>query len=167
MTIRQFVSMLVVAAMLAACGAQDASSNGAVGALRALLQTDKDFSAMSAKDGARAAFTHYLADDAVSLPQGGAPMHGADAISAQLPGPDGGTLTWTPSGGDVAASGDLGYTWGSYEYRGKNAKGEAVVGYGKYTTVWKRQASGEWRAVLDMGNQSPGPASGSEPEVAN
>ncbi len=120
---------------------------------------------MSVSRGARAAFAHYMAPDAVSLPQGGVPVRGADKISANLPDLGEASLTWIPSGGDVAASGDLGYTWGTYEYRSKNAQGQAVVGFGKYTTIWKRQADGDWRAVLDMGNQSPGPASGSEPEA--
>ena len=33
--------------------------------------------------------------------------------------------------------------------------GGAVVRTGQYTTVWKKQADGSWKFVLDVGNQDP------------
>jgi ketosteroid isomerase-like protein len=52
----------------------------------------------------------------------------------------------------VARSGDLGYTWGFYESRWRSEDGREQVTRGKYTSVWRRQADGAWKAVLDMGN---------------
>ena len=59
-------------------------------------------------------------------------------------------LTWTPLGGDV--SGDLGYTYGTFEFRSKDKDGKAVIEHGKYTSIWKKQKDGRWKVVLDMGN---------------
>jgi ketosteroid isomerase-like protein len=61
-------------------------------------------------------------------------------------------LTWEPAGGDVAASGDLGYTYGTFEFRSKDKDGKPVVDHGKYTSIWKKQKDGSWKVVLDMGN---------------
>jgi ketosteroid isomerase-like protein len=62
------------------------------------------------------------------------------------------SLQWQPVKIDVAASGDLGYTVGTWQLTGKNHKGEPVSMKGKYMTVWKKQADGAWKVVADMGN---------------
>ena len=58
-----------------------------------------------------------------------------------------------------AASGDLGYTWGTYEFHSKDKSGSPTTDYGKYTSIWKLQKDGSWKVVLDMGNASPNPNS--------
>ncbi|MGA8309112.1 MAG: nuclear transport factor 2 family protein, partial [Terriglobales bacterium] len=59
---------------------------------------------------------------------------------------------------EMAASGDLGYTFGNYVLKSKDKDGHAVAHYGKYATVWKKQKDGSWKVVMDMGNSSPNPA---------
>jgi ketosteroid isomerase-like protein len=59
---------------------------------------------------------------------------------------------------DISASGDLGYTYGTFEFRSINKDGKPVIAHGKYTSIWKRQKDGSWKVVLDMGNSSPEPA---------
>ena len=67
-------------------------------------------------------------------------------------------LTWTPVQADMAASRDLGYTFGNYVFKAKDKDGHPVVQYGKYATVWKKQKDSSWKVVMDMGNSSPDPA---------
>ena len=66
-------------------------------------------------------------------------------------------LTWSPVGADIAASGDLGYTWGTFEFHSKDKDGKDVVDQGKYMSVWKKQADGSWKVAVDMGNASKRP----------
>jgi ketosteroid isomerase-like protein len=66
-------------------------------------------------------------------------------------------LLWAPVGADISSSGDLGYTYGTYEFHSKSKDGKASVEYGKYTSIWKLQRDGNWKIVLDMGNASPEP----------
>ena len=61
-------------------------------------------------------------------------------------------LKWVPAGADVAASGDLGYTWGTYTLKFSDEDGEAEEDRGKYLTVWKKDASGAWKAIADTYN---------------
>ena len=63
-------------------------------------------------------------------------------------------LTWSAVGADIASSGDLGYTWGNYEFVSKDKDGNQHVERGKYTTVWKKQTDGSWKVALDMGNKN-------------
>jgi ketosteroid isomerase-like protein len=66
-------------------------------------------------------------------------------------------LTWTPVHADMAASGDLGYTYGTYEFRSIGKAGKPSIEYGKYVSIWKKQKDGSWKVVMDMGNSSPRP----------
>jgi ketosteroid isomerase-like protein len=67
------------------------------------------------------------------------------------------SLTWSPVGAEISAAGDLGYTYGTFEFRSKDKDGKVVVDHGKYTSIWKKQKDGSWKVVLDMGNASSQP----------
>jgi ketosteroid isomerase-like protein len=56
---------------------------------------------------------------------------------------------------DVAKSGDLAYSLGTWQLKGKNPKGEDVTQSGKYITVWKKQQDGRWKVVADTGTVDP------------
>ena len=122
----------------------------------ALLKTDIEFSKASVATSAAEAFAMYLADDAMQMPAGGNPIVGKQAILAGMG--SGYVLSWEPKKAEVAKSGDLGWTWGTYELHTKDAEGKPVVRYGKYVNVWRKQKDGAWKVILDMGNASPGPA---------
>ena len=64
-------------------------------------------------------------------------------------------LTWKPVKIDVAASGDLAYSLGTWQLKGKNPAGEDVTQTGKYITVWKKQKDGSWKVVADTGTVDP------------
>jgi len=103
-------------------------------------------------------FMSYFAEDASELGNGGGIVTGKANIRKSLEpwGPDV-NLTWTPVQADMAASGDLGYTFGNYVFKAKDKDGHPVVQYGKYATVWKKEKDGSWKVVMDMGNSSPDP----------
>jgi ketosteroid isomerase-like protein len=115
---------------------------------RELLSTDRAFSAMSEKVGMKKAFLEYIDDNGVLLRPQHLPLEGANAIDFLSTIVDTSfTLTWSPQHADIAASQDLGYTYGVYTL--SSAKGEKK---GTYVSIWKKQADGKWRFVLDTGN---------------
>jgi ketosteroid isomerase-like protein len=122
----------------------------------ALLKTDVEFARASVEKGVAAAFAIYLADDAMQMPVGANPIFGKKDILAGMG--SGYVLTWEPKKAEVAKSGDLGWTWGTYELRTMDGEGKPIVRYGKYVNVWRRQKDGTWKVILDMGNASPAPA---------
>jgi ketosteroid isomerase-like protein len=104
-----------------------------------------------------AAFANWFADDGVALNNGAAPLIGKVAIvkSANW-SPKDYQLTWTPTDALMGPSGDMGYTWGHYEGRSKDANGNPVQTSGRYITVWRKEPDGSWKVVLDAGaNDAP------------
>jgi uncharacterized protein (TIGR02246 family) len=60
-------------------------------------------------------------------------------------------LRWQPDEVHVSASGDLGYSIGTYERMSKDPSGRPTSATGTYVSIWRKQADGKWRAVLDIG----------------
>jgi ketosteroid isomerase-like protein len=109
---------------------------------------------VAAKGGA--AFALWAAPDAVMLGNGDAPVVGKVAIEkAASWAPKEYQLTWTPTDAMMGPSADMGYTWGHYEGRGKDANGNPVVTSGRYMTIWRKEPDGSWKFVLDAGANDP------------
>ncbi|MGE5429525.1 MAG: YybH family protein [Syntrophomonadaceae bacterium] len=118
-----------------------------------LLKTDIEFSRLSEEKGSNEAFLTYAADSAVLLRKNSYPVEGKSAITSLLTArPDTGfVLIWKPMFADAASSGELGYTYGTYEVR--TPGGIKSVGEGTYVTIWKKDIQGKWKFVLDAGNE--------------
>jgi len=123
-----------------------------------LLKADRDFSALSVKEGMHKAFLEFAADSAVMLRDKSYPLVGRGAISDLFAGRSDTsfTLSWEPVYEKIATGGDLGYTYGTYTRKNK-ASGEE--GRGTYLTIWQKQADGRWKFVLDTGNDGLPPKS--------
>jgi ketosteroid isomerase-like protein len=60
---------------------------------------------------------------------------------------------------DVAKSGDLGYSQGTYTVTSTDTKSKKVLTTkGKYVDVYKKQADGSWKCVAEIGNEDAPPA---------
>jgi ketosteroid isomerase-like protein len=120
-----------------------------------LFELEAKFAKDTAAGGGKA-FSAWFAENAVSLSNGQAPVTGHDAIAkgATWAAADY-QLTWTPTAGQMAAAGDMGFTWGHYEGRSKDTGGHPVVVTGRYMTIWKKQADGSWKVELDSSNDEP------------
>jgi ketosteroid isomerase-like protein len=120
-----------------------------------LMKLEAEFVADVAQHG-HAAFATHFAEDGVEVVDGGG-FDSWETIRKQPPWPEGTTLSWTPIKAEMAASGDLGYTYGNYVYVMKDKEGKLVTRRGKYASIWKKQKDGSWKVVVDMGNSSPDP----------
>jgi ketosteroid isomerase-like protein len=58
-------------------------------------------------------------------------------------------LSWSPDYVDVSEDGTLGYTYGKYLRKNKEADGKTVESQGVFHTVWKKQSNGSWKYVWD------------------
>jgi len=117
-----------------------------------LIKTDIEFSNMSEKTGMEKAFLKYADDEAVLLRTHSMPIVGKEKIGKRYTDSDdtGFTLSWKPLYADVSKSKDLAYTYGTYTLSIKSDKSET---YGTYLSIWKKQADGSWKWVLDTGNE--------------
>lgn len=120
-----------------------------------LYELEAQFAKATAAEGGKA-FAAWFADDAVTLSEGQAPIHGRDAIAKSATWlPQDYQLTWTPTDAVMSPSGDMGYTWGHYEGHSKGRDGNPIVTTGRYFTVWRKEPNGAWKVVLDAGNAEP------------
>jgi ketosteroid isomerase-like protein len=122
-----------------------------------LIEVDIEFAKHSVAEGSHSAFLNFIDDSCVLLRPKRMPVIGRDKIQEMFSTPDTSfTLNWKPMYADVAKSGDLGYTYGIYTVEMDSPEGNAVTKQGTYVTVWKRNEKGEWKFVLDTGNQGLG-----------
>jgi ketosteroid isomerase-like protein len=119
----------------------------------AMKQTDIEFSDYSKEFGMGAAFLKYIAEDGVLLRPNSYPIEGIEKVRQLFKDSDlSFTLTWSPLFASISQSGDLGYTYGTYDLTGKNEKGEKITRNGTYVSIWRKDKEGKWKFVLDTGN---------------
>jgi ketosteroid isomerase-like protein len=115
-----------------------------------LRHTERAFAA-SAQRKDLDAFAGFIAGDAVF--SGGSTLVGREAIVAgwapffEASGP---LIRWEPCAAEVDDSGDLGLTTGQFWIEVER-EGEESLLRGSFASVWRRQADGSWRVILDTG----------------
>jgi ketosteroid isomerase-like protein len=134
---------------VAAVGVQARTS-----AIDALVQAERAFAKTSVATSQRDAFLANFADDGVWFTP--APENVKQALLKQpaAAGPPARTLDWEPATGDVASSGDLGYTTGPYISTPRAAGQLPATGW--FFSVWRRRADVGWKVAADFGIQAPG-----------
>jgi ketosteroid isomerase-like protein len=118
--------------------------------VKELFDIDKKFSDMSVEKGYPMAFIEFAHPDAAILRPNSMPVKGRNAISSLYEKADtaGVHFTWEPLAGDIAASGELGFTYGTYTFRK-----DSLIERGTYASVWKKDENGNWKYILDVGNE--------------
>ena len=121
---------------------------------KALTRLDDDWSkAAGTMDAERVA--SFYAEDAIAFPPNAPIAIGRPAAkkvwAAYFAEPTF-SISWKTQYAGASASGDLGYTAGSYEVSVKGPDGTLVHENGKYLCNWKKQKDGTWKAIHDMWN---------------
>ena len=148
---------LVLAVALLLAPAVALAADGAIES--ALVEREKAFArAVASRDMDR--FLDFWVDDGAVFPPGAPIANGKVAIRAEwgaLLSDQDASLAWTPARAEVARSGDLGYTWGTYVLTRTRDGKETTRRTGKYLTIWRRGADGTWRVAADIGSPDPPP----------
>lgn len=119
-----------------------------------LKAVDREFSVLSQKKGMVESFLSYADENAVLLRDYTMPIVGKDAVNKFISeGSNDFTLTWEPIFADISISLDLGYTYGTYLLTYIDSENKEQQAKGTYLTIWKKDKSGNWKWVLDNGNQ--------------
>src|SRR5512132_1552164 len=141
--------VVLVVAMLAGGCAKKADVAGSQAALRT---ADEEWTKTV---GNVDAFVGYMAPDGSIMPPNEPATTGTDNVRAwattmfAMPGF---SVVWTPTHVEVAQSGELGYTTGTYQLNMQGPGGAPGSDSGKYLTVWKKDASGGWKVLYDAFN---------------
>jgi ketosteroid isomerase-like protein len=118
----------------------------------AVRQTDDNWS-KAAQSKKLDDWMAFYSDDAIVLPPNEQKVDSKEGIRKEigtLLGAPGLSLHWTPTKVEVAGSGDLAYTQGSYELTMNDAHGKPATDHGKTLEIWKKQTDGSWKCIADM-----------------
>ena len=117
-------------------------------AKKEIAAAEKSFAEFAKKEGIAGAFLAFADEQAVlnrndKLVKGKAEMrtHFANQSIKVT------SLTWAPDFVEVAASCDLGYTYGEYQITYLNKDGKEISEKGIFHTIWKKQPDGKWKFV--------------------
>jgi ketosteroid isomerase-like protein len=153
---------LAVTTTFVLCATLFGAAQQQMGALKGMVDAERRFARASVDTNMRDSFLAFFANDGVEFSPG--PVNVKETFSKQPnpPKPPPVTLDWDPVFANVSQAGDLGFTTGRYVLTDNAKKAPAAQGY--FFSVWKKQADGQWKAVLDYGIESPpeGPISHSE-----
>ncbi|HET6890793.1 MAG TPA: nuclear transport factor 2 family protein [Pyrinomonadaceae bacterium] len=125
-------------------------------ALQSLVDAERAFARTSEAQGTRPAFLAFIAEDGILFrptATNGKKWMQQNPLPPSEKRP---LLAWQPAFADIAQAGDMGYTFGPWEYK-EDIKDEKPVAYGHFATVWKRQPDGTWKFVIDHGVSHPQP----------
>ena len=122
-----------------------------------MVDTERAFARMSQEQGIRSSFMAFIADDGILFRP--TAVKGKQWMTAHPlpPSAKHPLLSWYPAIAGVARAGDMGYTTGPWEYKA-DVHDALPAAWGNFLTVWKKQANGEWKFVIDLGISNPQPA---------
>ena len=111
------------------------------------MAAERAFAARALLVGWKQSFLEYFSDTAIGFDGEAGPAK--DQIRKNPDPPPELQLLWEPRYGDIAASGDLGYLTGPSTTINP-ARGNSPR-FGAYASVWKREADGNFKVVMDVG----------------
>ena len=164
--IARHLSFVILPVLVAGCATQSPSpgltplppiAKDIEPARKALREADQGFAKLAQKSGLAQAFYQFLAPNATVLLPEAQPLEGREVVRIQLSAHAETVSSWQTTGSEISESGDLGFTWGTFESSAKPAGAQIEHTYGKYLSVWKKQPDGNWRIVLHSSNSSPPP----------
>ncbi len=125
--------------------------------LEEMVATERAFARTSEEKGTAPSFLAFIADDGI-LFRPKAVKGKQWMIENPPPASDKRPwLKWEPTFAHMARAGDMGYTFGPWEYR-RDIKDAEPVAFGHFLTVWKKQPDGTWKFAVDLGISHPKPS---------
>ena len=119
----------------------------------ALVEAERAFSKISEAEGLMKAYMQHLSGEARLHRDGTEPLTTHEEIFAYL-SKNPSNRMWQSMFVDVSQSGDLGYTYGSYESKATKSL-DASTEKGFYARVWKKDQANKWKLVADVAKPAP------------
>ena len=124
-------------------GARYARTEDPAASAASLLSADRALNARIGVAGAATAYAEVTTDASRLHRRGFLPAIGRSAAE-KWTAPNAASMTASTGAADAARSGDLGYSYGTYQLSGTKPES------GAYVRVWTRDAAGKWFVVADV-----------------
>lgn len=152
------IPAIIACCLLAACTPAPAPTPDYAAEEKAILDMEAKWSASKDAD----TFVSFYTEDVVALPPNGPIASGRAAARAALApmfAAPGFALSFKSTKVEVARSGELAYSYGTYTMTMNDAKGAPINDKGKFVTVFRKQSDGSWKTIVDTFNSDlPAPA---------
>lgn len=145
---KNYLTISAVAALLISATAQAQTPS----TYDAVIEAERAFARQSVQTSIEAALLANSTPTALVADNG--KLTNAQNLWRSRTSKPGRKLTWYPALGDVAQSGDLGYTTGPWNLL-QNDRPQAA---GEYVTVWRKQLDGKWKFAVNMSIERIGAA---------
>lgn len=122
-----------------------------------LMQLSRDWSKSAVTDSIEKTLS-YWADDAIVMSPGEPALKGKQAIRGMIEGTSkipGFKISWEPLSVVVSKSGDMAYMIEQNQITVSDSLGNPITQYNKAVTIWRKEADGSWKNVVDMWNAKP------------
>ena len=122
-----------------------------------LMQISRDWSNSAATDSIEKTLS-YWADDAVVMSPGQPPINGKNSIREMVAGTSkipGFKISWEPLKVFVSKSGDMAYMIEQNQITVNDSLGRPLTEFNKSVTIWRKEADGSWKNIVDMWNTDP------------
>lgn len=114
-----------------------------------VIEAEDSFNKLVARKGIKAGFLAVADDEGIIFRPKVVKITDFYANVEKQPG----TLQWTPKFARISYNGDLAFTAGPYVYA--NGKSDDDKVYGDYVSVWRSDADGKLKLLIDLGIQHP------------
>ena len=124
----------------------------------AIMKADSTWAALAKEGGDAETILSYWSEDAVVLPPGQPIVKGKDALrkmlqdSKNIPGF---SITWKSTGIQFSPDGKMAYMPGENLVTMNDPAGNKIGIPGRGYTIWRKQADGNWKCVVDIWNNPP------------
>ena len=124
----------------------------------AIMKADSAWSALSAEGKDVDKIVSYWTDDAVVIPPGQPAVKGKEALrkfveeSFKIPGF---SISWRSSDLRFSPDGKLAYMYGENMTNMHDSTGNKVSIPGRGYSIWRKEADGSWKCVVDIFNNPP------------
>ena len=140
----KILTIILVIVSLFACNSNKGKNQNDL--KKEIINVEKEFEAAALNKGIPQAFYDFADEHAVIKRKNDTLITGKENIrnyykSVNLQNV---VLSWTPDFVGVSEDGTLGYTYGSYLWKNKDAESRGV-----FHTIWKKQSDGTWKYVWD------------------
>jgi ketosteroid isomerase-like protein len=151
---RLFLPVLVISCILLSCQQTKVDLKAEEAALR---KTDSTWSSLAdVKDMDKA--VSYWSDDAVVIPPGQPIVKGKEALkkfvenSKNIPGF---SISWKSYDIHFSSDAKLAYMYGENLMTMNDSTGKKMSFPGRGYTIWRKEADGNWKCVVDFWNDAP------------
>ncbi len=147
------ITVLIVIGLISCNHSVDSKAEG-----EHLMQISRDWSKSASTDSIEKILS-YWADDAVVMSPGQSAISGKNAIREMIAGTSkipGFKISWEPLSVSISQSGDMAYMIEKNQITMNDSLGKPITEFNKGVTIWRKEADGSWKNIVDMWNADPG-----------